>query len=513
MGYLAVALLFISFLVWMSRVLYSIWWKPMKLERLLKEQGIVGLPYKLFYGNLDENDALNKEARSKPMNLSHKIAARVAPILHHTVEKYGKLSVIWYGNHPRVTVFDPEMVKEILSNKFGHFEKIKLNPLLKLLATGLAQHEGEKWARHRRIINPAFHLEKIKLMLPAFSASCVALIDKWEKLMDPHGYSCEVDVWPDLQHLTGDVISRTAFGSSYKEGNRIFKLQSEQALLMIQAASSVYFPGLELLPTKKNLRRREIDREVRALLTGMIKKKEKAIKLGEAAPDDLLGLLIKSNLKECQEGGNSKGMTIEDVIAECKLFYFAGQETTSVLLNWTMIALSMNSDWQTRAREEVLQIFGKNKPDFDGLSHLKIVNMILHEILRLYPPVVALIRSTYKEMTIGGVTFPAEVEICLPTVLVHHDKEIWGEDAEEFNPERFARGVSNATKYQTAFFPFGWGPRICIGQTFALTEAKLAMAMILQNFWFELSPTYVHAPFPIVTIQPQYGSQIILHKL
>ncbi|KAG9447485.1 hypothetical protein H6P81_013613 [Aristolochia fimbriata] len=510
MGYLALALLFLAFVVWISRVLvYSVWLKPMKLERLLKKQGVLGPPYELLYGNIRENDALNNQARSKPMNSSHKIAPRVAPILHQTAQKYGKLSLLWYGTQARVTVFDPEMVKEILSNKFGHFKKPKLNPLLKLLATGLAHHEGEKWARHRRIINPAFHLEKIKLMLPAFSATCIDLIEKWEKLMKGHS-SCEVDVWPHLQQLTADVISRTAFGSSYKEGDRIFKLQSEQAELMMQAANSIYFPGLEFLPTKTNLRRWAVDREVRALLTGMIKKKEKKAidDMGEAATDDLLGLLIKSNIKESQ-----LGMTLDDVIAECKLFYFAGQETTSVLLNWTMVALSMHPHWQTRAREEVLQTFGKNKPDFDGLTHLKIVNMILHETLRLYPPVVALLRSTYKEMTIGGVTFPAGVELCLPIVLLHHDKEIWGEDADEFNPERFSKGVSNATKYQTAFFPFGWGPRICIGQNFALTEAKLALAMILQNFWFELSPTYVHAPLPIVTVQPQYGTQVILHKL
>ncbi|XP_068658428.1 cytochrome P450 CYP72A616-like [Aristolochia californica] len=350
-------------------------------------------------------------------------------------------------------------------------------------------------------------------MLPSFSASCVELITKWQNLMDPLGSSCEVNVWPELQHLTGDVISRTAFGSSYKEGNRIFKLQSEQAVLMIQAATSIYFPGLQFVPTKKNLRRKEIDREVRALLTAIIKRKEKAMKFGKAAVDDLLGLLIESNLKEPQEGGKSKGMTIEDVMEECKLFYFAGQETTSVLLTWTMVVLSTHSDWQTRAREEVLQMFGKNKPNFDGLNHLRIVTMILHEVLRLYPPVVDLVRTSHKETKIRGITFPTGIQLSLPTLLVHLDHEIWGEDAEEFNPERFAGGISNATKYQTAFFPFGWGPRICIGQNFALTEAKLALAMILQNFWFELSPTYVHAPFPVVTIQPQYGAEIILHKL
>lgn len=127
------------------------------------------------------------------------------------------------------------------------------------------------------------------------------------------------------------------------------------------------------LPTKNNLRRKEISREVRSKLRDMIQRREKAMKLGEAPSDDLLGLLIDSNKKNSQEHENA--LTMDDIIEECKLFYFAGQETTSILLTWTMVTLGMHPEWQSRAREEVLQIFGKNKPDFDGLTHLKIASI------------------------------------------------------------------------------------------------------------------------------------------
>ncbi|XP_030937765.1 cytochrome P450 CYP72A219-like [Quercus lobata] len=506
----ATSVLFVIMTTLSYMILNWVWLRPKYLERCLRKQGLVGNSYRLFFGDTKDGSMMIKQACSKPIELSDDIVPRVLPFEHHTVKHYGKNSFTWLGPRPRINIMSPEQIKDVFT-KMGDFQKPKTNPITRLLAMGIINYEGEKWAKHRKIINPAFHLEKLKLMLPAFYQSCIDMISQWERLTSENG-SCELDIWPYLENMSSDVISRTAFGSSYKEGRRIFELQKEQAQLFVKVSQSVYFPGLRFLPTKTHRRMKDIAREVQDLLMGIINKREKAC---NGRNDDLLGILMESNSREIKEFGNKKsaGMSIKDVIEECKLFYLAGEETTSVLLVWTMVLLSKYPNWQARAREEVLQVFGKNKPDFDGLNRLKIVTMIFNETLRLYPPAALLPRRVHKETKLGNMIIPAGVEIALPIILVHHDYELWGENAKQFNPERFSEGISKATKGQVSFIPFGGGPRICVGQNFALVETKMALSLILQNFSFEMSSSYVHAPCSIITLQPQFGAHVILHKI
>ncbi|KAH1074077.1 hypothetical protein J1N35_026405 [Gossypium stocksii] len=498
-------------IAWTLKLLYAIWWKPKAIEKKLRKQGIHGYPYKLIYGNTTEMMELAKEKGFRPVEQPHDIVPRINPLLHDLATTHKKSFVVWYGTTPRVAIMEPNLIKEVLNNKTGDFPKPEINSFTQLFVTGLASYNGDKWVKHRKIVNPAFHVEKLKHMLPAFVVCTDEMISKWRKLVNFMG-SSEVDMSVEFQNLTGDVISRATFGSNFEEGRLIFLLQKEQGQLFLQSQMNINFPLLRFLPTKVNKRMEHINREVRSLLTRIIEKREKFIRAGDHK-DDLLGLLLKSNLNEVEVNKNSgAGMSMADVIEECKLFYFLGQETTANLLTWTMIVLSMHNEWQKRAREEVLQVFGNNKPDYDDLNRLKIVNMILLEVMRLYPST-SLIRCTKKETKLGDMSLPAGVQLFMPLHLVHRDKEQWGEDVMEFKPERFSEGMFKATKDKVSYFPFGWGPRICVGENFAMLESKLAIAKILQNFSFQLSPTYTHAPHAAITLQPRYGAQVILHKL
>ncbi|XP_010465352.1 PREDICTED: cytochrome P450 72A13-like [Camelina sativa] len=495
--------------LWTWRIVKWVWIEPKMLESCLKRQGLTGTPYTPFIGDIKRNVDMMMEARSKPIKLTDDITPRLLPLTLKMLNTHGKTFFIWIGPIPTIVITNPEQIKEIF-NKVYDFEKASTFPLIRLLAGGLASYKGDKWASHRRIINPAFHLEKIKNMVPAFYHCCNEIVCQWEKLFTDKESSLEVDVWPWLVNMTADVISHTAFGSSYEEGQKIFQLQGEMAELVAQAFKKSYIPGSRFYPTKSNRRMKAIDREVNVILRRIVSKREKAREAGEPANDDLLGILLESNSEESQ--GN--GMNVEEVMKECKLFYFAGQETTSVLLVWTMALLSHHQDWQARAREEVRQVLGENKkPDMESLNNLKVMTMIFYEVLRLYPPVAQLKRAVNKELKLGELTLPAGVQVYLPTILVQRDIELWGDDAADFKPERFRDGLSKATKNQVSFFPFGWGPRICIGQNFAMLEAKMAMTLILQRFSFELSPSYVHAPQTVMTTRPQFGAHLILHKL
>lgn len=516
----AVLILVLLFSAW--RALLYAWWRPKRLESQLRRQGVRGNRYSVLYGDLKEQGMAYAEAWSKPMDLNHRIMARVSPFVHSTVQKYGKTSLIWQGPTPRVLICDPALIKEVLSDRSGCIQKVPVTPQTKPILTGVATLEGDEWATRRKLINHAFYLEKLKAMLPAFLTSCDNLVDRWDKILTVGDDArTELDVWPELQSLTKDAISRTAFGSSYEEGRMIFELQREQVELVLEdVMKSPYIPGFRYLPTAKNKRRRYLGREINKMLLHIIEQKEQAMKRGESCSDDLLGLLLQS--KWNNDGSSDKEttaakkqkITTQDIIDECKLFYFAGQETTSAWLTWTIILLAVHQDWQQKAREEVLQLCGRQQPDYEILGNLTIVTMVLNEVFRLYSPVTSLFRHTPTGVNLGGITYPSGVEFFLQTMMVHHDPTYWGEDAEEFNPERFSPGLLKAaSKDSVAFFPFGAGPRICLGQNFAMLEAKIALVRLLQHFSFELSPSYTHAPMTVITLQPQFGAQIFVQRL
>ncbi|KAK4479645.1 hypothetical protein RD792_015172, partial [Penstemon davidsonii] len=426
--------------------------------------------------------------------------------------------IVWFGPTGRVIISDPALIREIFVVKAEYFEKNEAPPLVrKIEGDGLLSLKGQKWAHHRKIIQPTFHTQNLKLMIPMMAKSMEEAVAKWtEKLSTAGKVEIEVSNW--FENLVEDVITRITFGSSYEDGKAIFDLQSQQMLHATEAYQKIFIPGYRFLPTKKNRVSWRLEKEIRKSLLKLIDRRRQKSwscqKLSDECPDDLLELMIKASLKERANELSPLAITENDIVEECKTIFFAGKHTTSNLLTWTTVLLAMHPEWQAQAREEVLRVCGaRDTPTKDDFAKLKTLGMILNESLRLYPPAVATIRRAKMDMELGGFHIPCGTEILIPIIAVHHDTSLWCHDAQEFNPARFVKGVAHAAKHPMAFMPFGLGARRCIGQNLAILQAKLAIVMLLQRFTFELSPNYQHAPSILMLLHPQHGAPIVFRKL
>ncbi|KAK9666308.1 hypothetical protein RND81_14G176200 [Saponaria officinalis] len=494
-----------------TKLVTQLWMKPRKIGKHFSKQGIKGPPYNIFIGNMKELVEMMLKASSQPMPFSHNILPRVLPFYHNWKKIYGGMHLIWFGTTPRLTISDPGLIRDVFSTSANSYEKYESHPLVKKLeGNGLVSLNGDQWAHRRKTISPFFHLENLKLMIPVMGKSVGHMLDKWSLMSNSGKVELDVSEW--FQNLTEKVITRTIFGCSYDIGKQIYQLQAKQIVFAAESFQKVFLPGYRYLPTKRNRTTWKLDREIETLLKKLIReRKERRISGEDGYDKDLLGVLIEASMTENEESNKIKE---NDIIQECKSFFFAGKHTTSNLLTWTTILLAMHPQWQQLAREEVLRVCGaRDIPTKDDVSNLKTLSMIIYEVLRLYTPVVATIRRTKTDVNLGGLNLKQGMELLIPIIGVHHDPLLWGPDVLEFNPTRFSQGTSRAATHPTAFMPFGVGARQCVGQNLALLQAKLAIAMILQRFTFDLSPNYKHAPTILMLLYPQHGAPLVFRSL
>ncbi|KAL1826971.1 hypothetical protein ACET3Z_005383 [Daucus carota] len=498
----------LSVSIWL---LNKLWLTPIRKQRFLRQQGIKGASYKFLHGNTKEILSMRRQSMATPMDcLSHNLFPKLQPHFYSWLKIYGKNFLTWFGPRPELFVTEVEYIKEIM-NKVQDYPKIDMSTgfVKVLLGDGLVTAKGKKWANQRKLVNQVFHADSLKRMIPDMIASVEMMLDRWKQ-----HEGREIDVFEEFKFLSSEVISRTAFGSSFMEGKDIFDMLSEMAIILTRNSYRVRLPGLGWFSkSKDDIRSEKLEQEIYDSIVRIMERRKKECGMhGEVGSfgTDLLGSLMKAMIDSDQD----KRITIQDVVDECKTFYVAGQETTSTLLSWAVFLLGSHTDWQEKARQEVFNLFGKEHPHSDGIARLKIVNMVINETLRLYPPVIEFTRQVKEGTKLGNYIFPANTRVVFSTLALHHDTNIWGEDAHQFKPDRFSQGVANATHNNPAvYIPFGLGPRSCVGLNFATNETKIALAMILQRYTFALSPTYIHSPVQVLTTRPQHGVQVMLRPL
>ncbi|XP_048537272.1 cytochrome P450 709B2-like [Triticum urartu] len=512
-------------------LLLALWrlvWRPRAVARSFVRQGIRGPPYTFLAGSLPEAKRLLIAGRRgvPPLDAGcHDIMPILLPQFHRWVADYGKTFLFWIGPIPAIFSIDLQLIKQVLTDRTGLYQKDFMIPVLKsLFGNGVILINGDDWKRHRKVVLPAFNYEKIKSMSAVTAEVTRQMIQQWGEQIHQSNSdkkAAEIDMIHAFNDLTAKINGRVAFGTTHRDVEEVIVLMRE--MQKIATAAMLDAPILWYLPTRRNLHVRRLNKQLRSKIMSIMQARLAAdgAKYGRGdtggCGDDLLGLLLEAWTPHRQVRGGDT-LTTDEVIDECKTFFAAGQETTATLLVWAMFLLAVHPQWQDKVREEVLREFPGGDsddvvPNADVLAKLKLLHMALLETSRLYPPVVYIQRKAASDTVLGGIKVPQGTIISIPSGMLHRDKEVWGPDANEFNPMRFEQGVTKAAKDSKALLTFSLGPRVCTGQNFGIVQVQVVMAMILSKFSISLSPAYVHKPKYLLSLTPRLGMPLILRNL
>ncbi|RLM60812.1 cytokinin hydroxylase-like [Panicum miliaceum] len=551
---LALPLLFLlTRAAWVTVTCYYL--TPMRIRRILAGQGVLGPPPRLLVGNLRDVSALVARATAGDMgSLSHDIVGRLLPHYVRWSKMYGeymslvdvalparraggpeaaiadrsgfnrrvagRIFVYWYGSEPRVCVTDAGMVRELLSSRHAHVTGkswLQRQGAKHFIGRGLIMANGATWWHQRHVVAPAFMADRLRGRV-GHMVECARQTVRTLREAVARGGN-EVEVGAHMARLAGDIIARTEFDTSYDTGKRVFHLIEELQNLTARSSRYLWVPGSQYFPSKYRREIKRLNGELEQLLKESIQRSREIADEGRAPSSacgmGLLGMLLaEMEKKKTRSSGNGElGYDTQTIVDECKTFFFAGHETSALLLTWAIMLLATNPSWQDKARAEVASVCGDAPPTADHLPKLTVLQMVINETLRLYPPATLLPRMAFEDITLGAgeLRVPKGASVWIPVLAIHHDEAVWGADAHEFRPDRFAPG--RPRPWAGRFLPFASGPRNCVGQAYAMVEAKVVLAVLLASFRFGISDEYRHAPVTVLTLRPRHGVPVRLLPL
>ncbi|XP_022941650.1 cytochrome P450 714A1-like isoform X1 [Cucurbita moschata] len=499
----------------------SAWRKTAELRRKLREQGVMGPPPSVLFGNLPEMKKIQLEAAamaSPPRHASaivaHDYTSTLFPCLVKWRKQYGPLYTYSTRTKQHLYTTKVEIVKDLtLFNNLNLGKPLFINKRnAPLFGHGITTTNGSLWVLQRKIIAPEFFMDRVQGMVALMAKAGSSLIEKWEARIGD-GSMVEIEVDGDLKEYSADVIARACFGSSYEKGKEIFtkirdlqKLLSEESILVgsIPLSDKFFKPS-------KHRRIKKLEKEINSSIWETVQQRREQCSKTSSSDKDLLQLIMEAAMTESSLPAKQSSKNF--IVDNCKTMYFAGHETTAVAAAWSLMLLALHPDWQDRIRSEFAHTCPDGRFDMTLISQLKSVSLVVQETLRLYPPGAFVARETLDEVRLGNVVIPKGVCIWTSILTLHRDIEIWGEDANEFKPERFADGISKACKIPQLYLPFGAGQRLCLGKNFALVELKIIISLIVSKFRFSLSPQYCHSPSYNLIVGPSNGVKILLQRV
>jgi cytochrome P450 len=406
---------------------------------------------------------------------------------------YGDVFAIRFVTRRIYVVSHPDLIEDVLVTHSRLYRKhfgLRLNP--HVFGNGLLTSEGDFWLRQRRLIQPAFARPRLAELALEMVAAGQRLLARWSP-------GQTVDIEAEMMRLTMDITARALFGTDATADAEVVAA----AITVLQETFARLFtrplPPLLWLPTPTNRRMWRALRQLDAIIYRFIEERRKSAE----HRNDLLTLLLRA-----RDEGDGQGMSDKQVRDEAMTLFLAGHETTALALSWAWYLLANCPEVEARLVEEWRQVLGDRSPTPEDIPRLRQTEMVVHEVLRLYPPAPAFGREALEDTTLGDYQVPRGTTIVMSPWVVQRDPR-WWQEPEVFRPERWALGhPPGVPKY--AYFPFGGGPRLCIGNTFALMEATLLLPTIGRRYRFTIAPDQTIEPLFTFTLRPRYGIRALL---
>jgi len=393
---------------------------------------------------------------------------------------------VYFLNHP-------DFVEEVLVNQYQNFRKDRVVRNTRwIFGDGLLTNEGQPWLRQRRIIQPAFHRQHISGYASTMTSYAREFMQGWKD-------GDTRDIHQDMMRLTLKVVAKLLFDLEVDEESE--KIAHSLNTLIGQGAGGrmIFPPFLRYMPLPAMAQVRRAARQLDAIAYRMIRER----RTNGHMNGDLLSLLMQAR----DEDGS--GMTDKQLRDEAITFLLAGHETTALSLSWALYLVSLHPEIEQKLHQELQQVLDGRAPEFADMPRLTYTERVIKEAIRLYPPGWAVARTALRNCEIGGYRLGRGDNVVISQWCMHRDARFFS-DPLKFDPDRWsAERVQVVPKY--AYFPFGAGPRGCVGQSFAMMEAILLLATIAQHFRFTVVRDHPVIPMPSVTLRPKHGIRMVLH--
>lgn len=412
--------------------------------------------------------------------------------------QHGPLVRVNVGGWSVYCVSDPDGLKHVMLDHVKNYTKGKAFARLDdIFGKGLLSSDGEAWRKQRRIAQPAFHAQNLAKMYEEMLFLTQRMIQSWQDFPE----NTEITISKEMAKLTLAIATKTLLGLDVSAESE--KVGEALTIVLAQGNKHILsvFNFLNRLPTPQNIRGKKALKFLDSVVYRIIKQRRET----NEEKMDLLALFMAG-----VDEDTGQKMTDRELRDEVMTFFLAGHETTANALSWLWYLLGKNPDVCKKIQQEVDSVFNGSAPRFEDLPRLSYTKQVFEETLRLYPPAWTFSRTVVEDDVLCGYKVHKGSLVVVNPYMMHHHPHYW-ENPEEFNPERFNK-ENSANRHRYVYIPFGAGPRQCIGNHFALTEALLIISQVCQRYDVSLVPNQNIKPEALLTLRPSPGVRVFLSK-